>query len=195
VWLEGNRRLGSNSCFSDGDIRMSSLYFQTQQEGMMRNPTRNLAALSLLLMACGAPTAPTDTLTPQFQKVYQGGEGGGHGGGAGGGTMVCEYPKHWSSDCASKRAKAQATTVTSARACAASGWNVAVCTAGGIGTGIAWGDYSDTPGDDGIASDHDWPYDPNYGPNSYPACQFACQTRNDPPFNAIPGGGYGYGYW
>lgn len=49
--------------------------------------------LVLLLASCGdstGPSEPSDSLRPQFQKVYQGGEGGGHGGGASGsGIPAC----------------------------------------------------------------------------------------------------------
>jgi hypothetical protein len=47
---------------------------------------------ALWLTGCSdttGPSEPSDSLRPQFQKVYQGGEGGGHGGGGGGGYPAC----------------------------------------------------------------------------------------------------------
>lgn len=139
-----------------------------------------LAMIVSLLTSCTdatGPSAPAD-LHPQFQKTAQDGLSTGGGGGD------CQYPQHWSAECSSKRARAQTAGVGTIGACR-SGFNWA-CAAGAIGTGIAWIDYQDTPGADGI------PYDSpaNSGGLGYPECQFQCMTRNDPPFNQIPGGGY-----
>lgn len=148
-----------------------------------------LCALLALLLGCSTDATAPSGLHPQFQKVYNGGDGsGGGGGGASGGRMVCEYPKHWSAECEHKQNVAQGSLTGLVPCFGGLNWP---CVVGSYTSGQAWRDYHDTPGADGIPYDTDPATNPNTG---YPACQFACMTQNDPPFNTIPGGGYLGGY-
>lgn len=106
----------------------------------------------LALLGCSDATGPSDpALAPQFQKVYNAGEGSGGGGGGGASGAACEYPKHMTGDCPVKALEAGIGFGIMVGTC----WSgfATACAGTAAYNGRQWNDYATTPDAGGIARD------------------------------------------